>query len=236
MTAMLEGKRALITGASRGIGRAIAAALDARGARVALIGRTTADLAETADQLSREPLICAGDITRRDDRMAARRAVRENWGGLDILINNAGIGAYKPFAEHSEEEIERFIAVNLTAPMLLTHELQDMLVEAHGIIVNIASDVGRRPIANMAPYVAAKHGMLGLSHALRQELRPHGVRVCLLLPGATDSNFNDSIEGDRPGDDHLRTRDVADAVIVQLSQPAHVAIDELTIHAIGQDA
>ncbi len=232
--------RILVTGGGRGLGRAIATALAAPGRRIALLGRRQADLERTAGELSAlgvEPLNCVGDLTSATDRAAVASAVDKAWGGLDWLVNNAGFGVGKPFLEHTPDELDRVIAVNLTGLIQLTQALLPLLLRAPAPhIVNIASDIGRRPIGRLVPYVAAKHGVVGFSHALRLELRPHGVKVGVILPGRIDTGFNDRTEGSRPGPEALRPADVAAAVLAMLSQPPTAQIDELTLHPMGQDA
>jgi 3-oxoacyl-[acyl-carrier protein] reductase len=238
VTSLAATTRILVTGGGRGLGRAIALALAAPGRRIAILGRNRDGLDQTAQALlasGAEPMLILGDLTSGDDRAAAVRGIDAAWGGLDILVNNAGAGAYKPFLAHASAEIEAIIAVNLTGLIQLTHALLPSIERGEGgHIVNIASDVGRRPIANMAPYVAAKHGVVGFSHALRLELRPSGIKVGVILPGLIDTGFNDSVEGSKPG--VLRPADVAAAVVAMLSQPAGAQIDELTVHPMSQDA
>lgn len=232
--------RILITGGGRGLGRAIATALAAPGRRMALLGRQQADLERTAGELRAlgvAPLVCVGDLTSAADRAALAATIDATWGGLDWLVNNAGLGFGKPFLEHTPDELDRVIAVNLTGLMQLTHTLLPLLLRsATPHIVNIASDIGRRPIGRLVPYVAAKHGVVGFSQALRLELRPQGVKVGVILPGAIDTGFNNRTEGSRPGPEALRPADVAAAVLTMLSQPPTAQIDELTLHPMGQDA
>jgi short-subunit dehydrogenase len=232
--------RILVTGGGRGLGRAIATALAAPGRRIALLGRNRTGLAATAEALAAsdvENLIVVGDIADPEARAACVAAVEERWGGLDWLVNNAGLGYGKPFLEHSPHEIEQVFAVNLIGLVQLTHALLPLLLRSPAPhIVNIASDIGRRPIGRLVPYVAAKHGVVGFSHALRLELREQGVKVGVVLPGAIDTNFNDRREGSRPGSEALRPADVAAAVVSMLHQSPTAQIDELTLHPMGQDA
>lgn len=240
MTVAAAGVRILVTGGGRGLGRALALALASSGRRIALMGRNRAALDETAEHLAArgvECLIAVGDVSDAADRAAIAVALEERWGGLDWLINNAGLGYGKSFAEHTAEEIDRVLAVNLTGLMQLTHKLLPLILRSpcpH--IVNVASDIGRRPIGRLVAYVAAKHGVVGFSHALRLELRPQGVKVGVVLPGAIDTGFNDRTEGSRPGPEALRPADVAAAVATMLHQPRTAQIDELILHPMGQDA
>lgn len=232
--------RVLVTGGGRGLGRAVATALAAPGRRIALLGRSRPGLDATAEALAAagvETLVVVGDIVDPASRTAYAAAIDERWGGLDWLVNNAGLGYGKAFLEHSAEEIEQVFAVNLTGLVQLTHALLPLLLRsAAPHIVNIASDIGRRPIGRLVPYVAAKHGVVGFSHALRLELRERGVKVGVILPGAIDTNFNNRSEGSRPGPEALRPADVAAAVLTMLNQSPTAQIDELVLHPMGQDA
>lgn len=232
--------RILVTGGGRGLGRAIATALAVPGRRMALLGRSRPGLDATAEALAEsgvECLIAVGDIADPEARAACAVAIDERWGGLDWLVNNAGLGYGKPFLEHSPAEIEQVFAVNLTGLVQLTHTLLPLLLRsASPHIVNVASDIGRRPIGRLVPYVAAKHGVVGFSHALRLELRERGVKVGVVLPGAIDTNFNSRTEGSRPGPEALRPADVAAAVVTMLHQSPTAQIDELILHPMGQDA
>ena len=240
MSAVAAVARILVTGGGRGLGRAIATALAAPGRRIAVFGRNARGLEESAERVAEagaSPLTIVGDLAIAADRDRLVHMIDAAWGGLDWLVNNAGAGFGKPFRDHTSAEIEAVTAVNLTAPIQLTHALLPLLDRsAGGHIVNISSDIGRRPIANMVPYVAAKHGMVGFSHALRLELRPAGIKVGVILPGRIDTSFNNRIEGSRPGPEALRPGDVAAAVVSMLGQSPTAQIDELTIHPMGQDA
>ena len=237
---MTSPERILVTGGGRGLGRAIALALAPPGRRIALMGRDRAALDATAGQLREqgaEPLVTPGDMAVAADRAAVTTTLDQRWGGLDWLVNNAGAGHRKPFLAHSQAEIDAVIAVNLTGLIQLTHALLPLLQRsAAGHIVNIASDIGRRPVANMVPYVAAKHGVVGFAHALRLELREQGIKVGVILPGRIDTNFNTRTESARPGPEARRPADVAAAVVTMLHQSPTAQLDELTLHPMGQDA
>lgn len=232
--------RILVTGGGRGLGRAIALALAVPGRRIALMGRDRASLDATAGLLAErgvETLISVGDVSDAEARAAIAAVIDERWGGLDWLVNNAGFNHSKPFLEQTAGEIEEVITVNLTALLLLTHKLMPLLLRsAAPHIVNIASDIGRRPVGRVGPYVAAKHGVVGFSHALRLELRERGCKVGVILPGRIDTGFGEHEEGSRPGPEALRPADVAAAVVTLLHQPPTAQIDELVIHPMGQDA
>jgi short-subunit dehydrogenase len=234
----------LVTGASRGLGAALARELAAREYHVVLAARSVQDL-----QLIAQPLVAqfgervhtlALDLADRnalDTAFAGLAAeVEQKMGPLDVLINNAGVGSYKPFIEWTAGEITHCLNVNLLAPALLTHAfLPGMVSRKRGMIVNVASDIARRHIANMAPYVASKAGLLGLSGSLLREVRGHGIKVTTILPGIIDTAFNGASEGDKDESWALRPSMLAARIVDTLELPEHVVMDEITIHPMHQD-
>ena len=230
----------LVTGASRGLGLALARGLLALGHCVVLTSRPGAALEETGDLLrnehgSRVNWIGA-DLADPAVAQSLVQAAETRFGTLDALINNAGIGAWKPLVEWSAQEVISCVNVNLVAPMLLARAaLPGMMARRRGLIVNIASDLARRPLANMAPYVASKHGLLGFSGSLLREAKAHGVKVSTVLPGIIDTAFNGALEGSKEETWALRASALADHVLTLFSLPANVVIDDLTIHPLQQD-
>jgi short-subunit dehydrogenase len=226
----------IVTGASRGLGRHLALRLAARGDHVLACARDAQRLHELADAAS------AGAVTPVVLDLADAAAIRptllaaiEAAGSLDGVINNAGIGEYKPFEAHGEDELLRVLQVNLAASMQVCHvALPFLRARGAGHIVNIGSDLGRRPLANMAAYVASKHGLLGFSHSLARELRPLGIKVSLVNPGIIDTDFGGATEGSRDPHASLQPAQLAALIESVLSQPGNVLIDELTVHPLGQ--
>lgn len=224
----------IVTGASRGLGRELALQLAARGDEVIAIARES----ETLHRLGRTehgriaPL--AFDLAQPTQLDALCRALREvdELGGV---INNAGIGWYKPFLEHDADELRRLLQVNLLAPMQICHAvLPQLLAQGRGHIVNIGSDLGRRPLANMAPYVASKHGLAGFSHSLLREVKDRGVRVSLVQPGLIDTGFGGGQEGSGDGVGSLAPAALARLVLQLIDAPPGLVVDELTVHPLGQ--
>lgn len=226
----------LVTGASRGLGRALALQLAGRGDRVLAVARDEGGLRALAAQAG------AGAIVPVPLDLADARAIRPALeaaigaaGGLDGAINNAGIGSYKPFLDHDEAELLRVLQVNLGAAMQVCHVvLPHLLARGGGQIVHIGSDLGRRPLAQMAPYVATKHGLLGFSHSLLREFKDRGVRVTLVNPGIIDTGFGGGIEGDGDGRGSLRPAELAAQVVAVLDAPPGVLVDEITLHPVAQ--
>lgn len=232
-----SGKTALVTGASRGLGRHIALRLARERMNVVLAARDDAGLHAVAAEVTESggtPLVYRLDVRDRAALDACMAATAARFGGIDALILNAGAGLYKPFAEWTPDEIDAVLDVNLGAVVHGAHAALPYL-NAGASIVLVASDVGRRAIANMGPYVAAKHGVVGFGGSLLREMKGRGVRVTTLLPGVIDTYFNGSHEGAKAEARALPPAHVADTVFWILSQPAHVVLDEVTVHPLGQD-
>ena len=230
----------LVTGASRGLGAALGRELLARGHRVVLTARNEVDLAQAVDSLRAEHgdrvNWIAADLSSPAATLALVAQVEQRFGALDGLINNAGIGAWKPLVEWTPQEVIACVNVNLLAPMLLAQAvLPGMLARRRGMIVNIASDLARRPLANMAPYVASKFGLLGFSGSLLREAKAHGIKVSAVLPGIIDTAFNGAREGSKEESWALRAQALAAQVVALFGLPENVVIDELTIHPLHQD-
>jgi short-subunit dehydrogenase len=230
----------LVTGASRGLGAALARELLVRGHRVVLTARSTAELAQAVDALRAQHGERVGWIAADLSDPAAAQTlvaqVEQRFGALDALINNAGIGAYKPLVDWTPQEVIACVNLNLTAPMLLSQAvLAGMAARGRGMIVNIASDLARRPLANMAPYVATKFGLLGFSGSLLREAKAHGIKVSTVLPGIIDTAFNGALEGSKDETWALPSAALARQVVALLELPENVVVDELTIHPLYQD-
>jgi len=190
----LVGKVALVTGASSGIGAATAKALAREGVRVALLARREERLEEVADEIRRLPghaLVCPADVT---DCAAARTMVARvlgQWKRIDILVNNAGRGIAAPFEATTPEDLRALMEVNLVGVLTLTQAvLPGMLQQASGHVINISSMSGRRGIPLRSAYNATKFALVGLSEALRQELRGTGVHVSIVYPILTETEFH----------------------------------------------
>jgi short-subunit dehydrogenase len=231
----------LVTGASRGLGAALVMELTSRGHTVIAIAREPAGLAALQARAGQERVIpCALDLANVAQIGATLAAVLAPYSHLSGLINNAGIGFYRPFLEHSESELINIINVNLTAAMLCSYAVLPRLLAARsGHIVNIASDLGRRPLAKMAPYVASKHGLNGFSHSLLREVKGAGVRVSLVNPGMIDTGFGGDANaqngaGQRDEASHLKVDALAKLIVDLTEQPGHLLIDELNVHPLHQ--
>ncbi len=230
----------LVTGASRGLGKQIAIACAARGYRLALVARDLNELNELSVRLENdhgcEAGVFAFDLAQAGQAESCIESVQKAMGPVNILINNAGIGWFKPFVEHSPNEHDRMIDVNFRAVVHLTYAvLPTMLERKQGHIINIASDLSHRALGNMAVYTATKHAIRGLSRSLSQELRSQGIKVTQINPGQIDTCFNDSEEGNMDEAYALKTTPLADLIVQVMEQPGHQMVDEIDVHAMGQD-
>jgi short-subunit dehydrogenase len=193
----LEGKCVLVTGAGSGIGRALALEASRRGMTVALCGRRSDALAETAALLDRTKahVVIPGDVTRAEDRHMLRDRLHGEWGRLDVLVNNAGIIEAGPLEHLSDAALEQTIATNVAAPMALTRDMLPLLLAAKpSRVVNIGSVFGDIPYPLFAVYSATKFALRGFSIALRRELWDRGVGVTYAAPRATKTEAADALE------------------------------------------
>lgn len=218
--------RALVTGGTKGIGRAIAGAILAAGGRVVITGRDQARVDAAVHALGREagdPARAAGIVADMRDRAAVDRAVAETvrrFGAIDTLINNAGIGVFKNVESMSDDEWNRVLGTNLTGVFYACRAaVPEMKRAGGGWIINIASLAGRNYFATAGAYCASKAGLLAFSEALMLEVRESGIRVSVVMPGSVATEFSHPKEH---ADDSwkLRPADVAEVVMDLLRHPA----------------
>jgi 3-oxoacyl-[acyl-carrier protein] reductase len=188
----LKGKVVLVTGAGRGIGRAVALAFAFEGAKVALVGRTKKSLAEVQKELKElgaTSAVLPGDVSDEGDVSRVVSATEQQLGPVDVLVNNAGVFATAPVEKMDALVFDRILAVNLRGPFLMARAvLPEMKARRRGHIVNVASTAGRRAFAGGGAYCASKFGLAGLSEAMMYEARTSDVRVSVVYPStvATD--------------------------------------------------
>lgn len=197
MRRQLAGARAIVTGASSGIGRALALELARRGARLVLGARRAdrlADVAHAIGEAGSFAVIVPGDITSPEVRDQLVLTARNDLGGLDLLINNAGIGGLGPFADAPPERLRRIMEVNFFAPVELIRTALPLLRSGHRpLIVNIASVLAHRAVPDKSEYCASKFALHGFSDALRSELTACGIDVLVVNPSTTDTEFFDEL-------------------------------------------
>jgi len=225
----LGGQVALVTGASRGIGLAIARRLGLMGARVALCARNAAPLEKAASDLRStgiEVLAAPADVTRAEQVSSLVSETRRTLGPVDILVNNAGIGIFGPFYQQTDEDWNRLLDTNLKSAFLTSRAVApEMIRRKTGHIVNISSLAGKSTFANGAIYCASKWGLLGLTGCMAEELRTHGVRVSAICPGSVATEF--SPHAGKDASKMLQPEDVAHAVAAVVTQAAGSFISEV---------
>ena len=197
----LSALRVLVTGASSGIGRELVLELARQGSRVVAMARREERLIaleQEAASLGHSIHVFPGDVTDARLRLAALEFCQENLGGLDSLVNNAGIGAIGPFDQADEERLRKIMEVNFFAPVELTRAALPMLRKGnHPLIVNVSSVLGHRAVPLKSEYCASKFALHGFSDALRAELAREKMDVLLVSPGTTQSEFFDRVLGDK---------------------------------------
>ncbi|MER6813370.1 SDR family NAD(P)-dependent oxidoreductase [Spirillospora sp. NPDC000708] len=243
MSSTLDGKVALVTGASSGIGEATALALSAEGAAVAAGARRADRLAALAGKAPGEVLALDLDVTDEASVRAAVAATVDRFGGLDVLVNNAGVMFNGPVASADTADWRRMVETNLLGSMYAVHAALPHLLERRGTVVQVSSTSGRTATATAGAYAATKFGVNAFAEALRQEVTAQGVRVVLVEPGFVATELVDHIAD--PGHRALAREmaasmrtlqpgDIADAVVYAVGQPEHVAVNELLIRPTDQ--
>ena len=228
----MTGKVAIVTGAGRGIGKAIALALSQAGSRVVLAARSELELRAVAEEIggkNGEALVVPTDLTRDEDMERLVKQTLEEWDSIDFLVNNAGWGKTAPVVNARTEDWDRTFQVNLRAPMVLSRLVLPTLIEkGEGAIINIGSVSGRVGQANTAAYSASKFGLIGFSESLFEEVREYGIKVAVILPGFVDTPM---IPPARRLDRSkmIRPEDIAQTVLFVLTSPAAACPVEITV-------
>jgi 3-oxoacyl-[acyl-carrier protein] reductase len=227
----LENKRILITGASSGLGKAMAKALISKGANVLITGRDADKVTNVAHELGCWGL--ASSIASEDAILALFAAIDSTWGGIDILINNAGIGYFHPVEEVQWAHLEEIFHTNVFGAALAGREAAiRMKAQSSGHIINVASTAGSRGFKNGTVYAASKFALKGMTQCWMHELRPHNIRVTLLSPSAVPTAFNVESREEKDLKDGLLTpNELAHAVVSVLEMDNRGFIPELEVWA-----
>ena len=247
MSNQINGRTAVITGASSGIGDATARTLAAAGARVALLARREDRIEALASELTQDGatvLAITADVTDRASMQAAAGRVEDELGGADVLVNNAGQMLLAPFSADHAEETRRMVEISLLGAMTTTEVFLDQLRDGDGggDIVNVSSVAGRIARKGSSVYNATKWGLNGWTEALRQELLP-GVRVIVVEPGAVATELADHITHPESQEiarvsyeevEALEAQDVADVIAFAVGRPRRVAINEVLVRPAQQ--
>ena len=228
MNNSLLDKRAIVTGGTRGIGRAIVEALLGAGAVVTLCGRTAeSTAAAVAEFASPRAHGIAADVSAEADVAGLFRFAGERMGGVDILVANAGIGIFQPAAELSLDDWKRTIDVNLTGAFLCSrYAIQAMRGNGGGFIVHLSSLAAKNPFAGGAAYNASKFGLNGMSEAMMLDHRQDGIRVTTIMPGSVDTEFSPR-SGGKSGEWKIAAADVAMMVVAVLSMPERTLVSRV---------
>jgi NADP-dependent 3-hydroxy acid dehydrogenase YdfG len=249
ITENLDGKAALVTGASSGIGESTAEALAEAGASVALAARREDELEQLADRIESEggeALVVPTDVTDEDEIQEMVDRTHEEFGSLDILVNNAGVMLLERVEDADIDNFRQMVEVNLLGLMNVTHTaLPIMQQQGDGHIVNISSVAGRKAYAGSSGYNATKFGVNGFSEALREEVTgDDDIRVTLIEPGFVDTELAEHIPDDEQQEqakealeamDALTPDDIARSIAYAVGQPSHVDVNEILIRPTDQE-
>ena len=222
---------ALVTGGSEGIGRAIAEALIAEGARVTITGRRKDFLAVIADEIGADWI--AGDVGVEEDAVRTVQDMIARNGHLDILVNNAGFGLFKPLVDMTLEELEKVYRTNVFGAFLMAREAARHFIDrGSGELINIASTSGLRGSGGRTAYASSKFALRGMTECWRDELRRHDIRVTLVNPSEVMTNFaaKAGVERER-SDKKLTPREIASAVVGALKVDARGFVPEFSVFA-----
>ena len=241
MLRSLEGEVALVTGASRGIGRAVAIRLAKQGADIAITGRTAADLEEVQKEIiaaGRHSLVLVGDAAIESNAMRAIENTKKAFGKIDILVNNIGIGAYKPITSTSVEEYDKMVSENQRTTFLFTKFVIPVMVDQHyGQIITISSQSGKQGYAGEALYVGTKFFQMGMMESLDRELLEHNIKVSVVCPGSVNTYFAlgaGRMKGDPAMEQYLAAEDVAESVNFVAAQPWKSYIMEIDLRPVNE--
>jgi 3-oxoacyl-[acyl-carrier protein] reductase len=228
----LSGKKAVVTGGTRGIGRAIAERLLRGGASVAICGQTRESVDRAVKEMSGLGQIIghAANIGRVEEVQRFFEAVDKEFDGLDILVNNAGAARYKTVGEMTPEEWHRTIDLNLNGAFYCAHEaLRRFATSRGGFIINISSLAGKNAFSGGAAYNASKFGLNGFTEALMLDHRHDNVRVCAIMPGSVDTEFSGDPDKRRPSDTSwmIAPEDVAETVAFVLQIPVRTMVSAI---------
>jgi NADP-dependent 3-hydroxy acid dehydrogenase YdfG len=238
--ASLEGKVVIVTGASRGIGPAIARAMAEAGAKLVLAARNAEELLQVAESITDKggmALAVPTDVSVEEQVVGLMAHTLENFGRIDILVNNAGVGKFGKLVESTTEDWDWIMAITLKGAYLCTREaLKQMLPRGGGLIINIGSDLSYKTSENCGVYGTAKYGVGALTQVINKEHRTDGIKCTGIYPGMIDTYFAGSQMGAERKQDWLKAEDLVDAVMYVARQPEHVRIDEIRLHPMIQDS
>src|SRR5215813_3466252 len=224
----IENQIAVVTGAGRGIGRAIAIELGRLGAHVVAASRSRIELEDTARLIGPKATIIPTDVRKKDELRRLFEQVAAALGPVDILVNAAGLGIFGPVVDFSDENFEILIETNLRGIFFASRfVLPSMIERKRGHIINIASIAGKVGSANRAVYCASKFGVVGFTESLAEEVRQYGIRATVICPGSTDTGFSSAETAGKARERMLRPEDIAHAVRMIVTQEPNSFISEI---------
>lgn len=234
----MQNKIVILTGASKGIGKALAILLASKGNHLSLVARSEKELNEVKAACEAQGVNCLAFIGSVADETFVKSVVAttlDTFGRIDFMINNAGYGVFGPTDSYTAEQWSDLYDTNVKGTFLFSKEvLATMKAASSGHIINIASDVAKRVFDGGALYCSSKFAQDAFSAALRKEVRKDGIKVSVVYSGLVDTPFHPN-----PGEDSKQTwltaNDMAESIMFIMQQPAHVVIDELMIHPLSQD-
>jgi 3-oxoacyl-[acyl-carrier protein] reductase len=230
---MLDGKVAIVTGASRGIGRAVALTLARNGARVSLAARTETQLEMLRSEIAAlggEAAVLPTDVGREKDVIALVCNTIERFSRLDIVVNNAGLGIFGPLETTTIEQWDLLMAVNARGAFLLCREAIPYLrQQGLSFIVNISSVVGHKGYVNQSAYGASKHALMGMTKALAREVQQDGIRVHAICPGGVDTDLVRDARPDLDPTILMQPQDIADVVLFLVTRRGNAVIDHVNV-------
>jgi 3-oxoacyl-[acyl-carrier protein] reductase len=233
MAGQLAGKVAIVTGASRGIGRAISVAMAQEGANVVLAARSIQQLQITAEQVTKAggmAHIIHVELTEEKSIRNLVQVTGEKLGRLDILVNNAGVTHSAPLEQTSTEDWDRCISINARAPFILCRETLPLLKKSPAAhIINISSVVGVKGYPLQSAYTASKHALRGMAMSLAEELKGSNIRIHVLCPGAADTDMVGRVRPDIAKDELIKPEEIAELVLYLVTHKGNAVVDELRI-------
>lgn len=229
----LENKVVWVTGAGRGIGKAIAEALGKEKAVLALSSRTADEIKSVAESVNANGgKACSFpcDVSSETDVSGTVKKIEKTLGGINLLINNAGVAKFAPLVETSIDDWDRMMNINLKGAFLCIREvLPSMIEKKSGHIINIVSVAGIEPFSNSSAYCSSKYGMMGLTSVTREEAREHNIKVTAILPGTVNTPIWDDIGGDFDRSKMMPPEDIAQAVLAACKQSEKTSIENIII-------
>lgn len=230
----LQNKTALVTGGSRGIGRAIALSLAKEGSKVMLAARHEEDLNNVAKEIRNRGGEASIFVANMRDENSIREMIAatvSEFGGLDVLVNNAGLGHFAPVAEMTTAQWDEMFEVNLRGVFIATREaLPHLRKQMESFVVNIASLAGKNTFLNGGGYTATKWGLRAFSQCLMLEERKNGVRVLVLCPGSVDTSFGHPAGGvPKAAREIIKPEDVAETIVMALKMPQRSMVSEIDL-------